>query len=242
MAPRLADLWVDKSTIGKVSYETVSYEPYQPVYYSSFEEKLEAIAAVGKDGFSSYAVTLDEGEDVPDDESLIETANLELKKLYENGILPEDIQIKTLEERRFKQAYLLPDLCYFVLTAPYFSGEVTLCMDSTFYKIYYITFDTEYADGLDAAQIWWDDIIEEQGKSMAEAWYRYWELKDAVLEEETPVDLTDSYAISVYGTGEYMLRFPSEDTLTIQYNMENYISYGRKGGWYMASGLQEMMK
>jgi hypothetical protein len=186
-------------------------------------------------------VSLEEGAGAPDDASLIEIANCELTKLYENGILPEDVRIETLEERKFQQTYLLPDLCFWVLTAPYFSGEVTLCMDSTFYKIYYVTFVTEYADGLDAAQIWWDDITEDQGKSVAEAWYRYWELNDAVLEEAAAVDKTDSYAISVYGLGQYLLRFPRDDILTIRYYMENFSSYDKTDGWYQASGLQEMM-
>jgi hypothetical protein len=84
-------------------------------------------------------------------------------------------------------------------------------------------------------------MTEDLGRSLAEAWYRYWELKDAVLEEAAAVDKTDSYAVSVYGLGGYVLRFPSEDILTIQYHMENFSSYGKTDGWYQASGLQEMM-
>jgi hypothetical protein len=206
-------------------------------------------ACVGT-GSVSYAVLLSEGEDAPDDQTLLDAATQELLELYENGILPEKITPDTLTDRSFMEVYVLPqgeesatlpDLYFWKLTVPVENGQLVLCMDRSFYKIYFLSLETDYVDEATSFQKWIYKTRPDDVKELAQKWCRYWELEDVTL-TDTPLE-NESKNTSVYDkTGDrdsVSLLFPNRHYLTVFYEWVDYISQGKSGGWLTMSGLLE---
>ena len=105
MVPQTVSGWYEEQALGQVAYEDMSYEPYEIRYYESFEEKMEAIAVRKSQGIQTYSIRIGERTDNITDEDLIETANGELARLYEAGLLPEEVHIRSLIGRSFLELY-----------------------------------------------------------------------------------------------------------------------------------------
>jgi hypothetical protein len=250
--PLLADAWSDKITAEEISYESLVYEPYEISYYSTFEDKLGAIADGLSDEATPYVINLEEGEDAADDDTLIQLVNTELSGLWQNGLLPEKYEVTALSDRTFSELYVMPqnensmplvDICFWTLTAVAGDSQLTICMDNSFYKIY--CFLLRQAGESQEVDDWKNAIEKSDGKSLAEGWRTYWGLSDAEIVdafgEKNIASITDgrvlksrSYVVSIVDAdmvSRYDLVLQNEQRLGLSYRMvENrYLVTGIKG-------------
>jgi len=244
LVPYAADCWYDRKTLGQQAYVEMEYEPYEISYYGSFEDKLDAITACIEAGAVPYAVTLEEGEDAPDDETLAEAANEELQALYQNGILSGKVEVEAFQDRLFYEMYVVPqkdaavslqDVCFWTLTAKTHDGWIAIALDSEFHKIYWITVQSD----VQGAQ---QEVYD--GMKLAEGWCHYWELEDPIIDHED--DGTKTNTQSVDGSageegGVYTILSKQRYRLEISYSLSDFSQYGKNGGWYLTTGILSIM-
>lgn len=260
LAPQTADRWYDRQTLGQLSYEKIDYEPYNISLYHSFADKIDAIASAMEQGVAPYTVKLKERQDAPTDQELEEKINAELKTLYEEKILPQEMTIEKLRERGLYQVYVVPaengsellqDVCFWNIEADTEYGKITLAMDNTFYKIYgvYVTDPSQDVSG--SVEAWMVEQMKDSCAFMTEAWCIYWGIEGyemygeetdstVVTENSTKTDNTASNW--GYGTeSDYMIVSASGHSFYVWNWLENPLMYGKPGERIWVTGLGEIL-
>jgi hypothetical protein len=264
LAPLAADVWTDRNTMGQLSYEKVVYETYEIAYYTSFSDKLDAIAGSLSDGASPYTVRLTEGQEALEDEALLQIANEELSTLYQNGLLPQEFELEKWTGREFMELYVLPqseedvplqDICFWNLTAETADGTwLTFCMDSSFYKIYWIAFCLSGDEALQQVAAWETKTEQSEGEALAKGWCSYWGLEDAeIINAED-----ESASLGAIGNGasvivdknlawQYDAVSVVDADLAWQYDVTSEnghkigVVYRKNGDFVFLTGMREMM-
>lgn len=250
LAPQAADRWYDRSIMGKLAYESVSYEPYEISYYSSFEDKLDAIAECRAEGEAPYVVLLEEGEEAPDDQALEEIVNEELHALYQSGILAQEITVERILDRLFYEMYVVPlsggnsmlrDVCYWELIVQTDKGYISLALDSEFHKIYRICIQGGEQELRPEIQLWTDETQSGNGSALAEEWCRYWEFEKPAWSLDTETDAqtdADTSAATVAGgvMGRMIVVSKKQNEFLIVFNL---IKNVKTNEWILETGLNQ---
>jgi hypothetical protein len=255
--PMAADAWTETRTVGELSYEKLEYEPYEVSYYPTFADKLSAIAGSMTNHASSSVITLEEGSEAVDDEMLLQLANKELSLLHENGLLPKTYEVQEWTERKLMELYVLPqskeetslpDVCFWYLSAVQDDVRLTICMDTSFYKIYCFSFQQEETELTLELEEWQGGIGQTDGKTLAEGWYNYWGLETGEIvdayDEENAADLPYTYAVSMVDAGmvnRYYVALEDGNYLELSYRMTDYTEYGLDGVCQLITGMQGIL-
>jgi hypothetical protein len=133
----------------------------------------------------------------------------------------------------------LQDICFWKLTTQIDDVWLAIYMDSSFYKIYGITFLADEAD--ETRQAWVDQMLQSDGRTMVEGWCSYWELGDATLtqtwEDERENGMTESYDSSII---EDVLS-DDKQKIRVSYWMQDFSRYGMTGGCFYQTGMRVFM-
>ena len=191
--PQTVSGWYEEQALGQVSYEELSYEPYEIRYYESFEEKLDAIASKKEQGVETYTMRIGERTDNIKDEDLIGILDKELVKLHEAGLLPEEIHVRALMGRGFLELYeiqnqepgeedaaRLRNIYLWELECTTEHGTILVRMDNEYYKIYsFSLYQEPHGEDADAWYAWWKPYARADRAAIAKGWIDYWELAGA---------------------------------------------------------------
>lgn len=244
--PRAVRDWYEEQALGQVEYGVMSYEPYDIRYYESFEEKLDAIAKRRRQGVQTYSMEIGERTDNFSDADLIEIANNELDRMFDAGLFPERLKIRSLLGRSFQEIYEivnrdledettenLRNVYFWRLECVTDYGTLMFDMDSEYHKIYSFAMHQEPHDGFDESwDKWCLSYMRLDGQAVAQSWIDYWELADAkpgsqnpFYEEQAADKQTDSGAMTVY------IDLQSGNTVVLSVSVYSYYQKGMGIHW-----------
>lgn len=103
--PDVVNRWYDNHQLGQVEYVDMTYEPYEIVYYHSFEEELNAISKCLERGIELRKLTIEEGDDALGDAELLTIVNQELGELLEFGLFYEGGMATAILRRELNELY-----------------------------------------------------------------------------------------------------------------------------------------
>ncbi len=103
--PDVVNRWYDNHQLGQVEYVDMAYEPYEIVYYHSFEEELGAIAKCLESGIELRSLAIEEGDDALGDAELLAIVNKELEELLEYGLFYGGVTATEILRRELNELY-----------------------------------------------------------------------------------------------------------------------------------------
>lgn len=244
--PRTVKDWYEQKALGQVEYGAMSYEPYEIRYFESFEEKLDTIAKRKLQGAQTYSMSIGERTDNFSDEDLIELANGELDRMYEAGLLPEKLHIRSLLGRSFQEIYEivnrdleeertenLRNVYFWRLECVTDYGTLVFDMDSEYHKIYAFTLHQEpHEDYEEIWERWREPYLRQDQSAVAQGWIDYWELADAKAGE--PPALYDASTLGKEGKGGIMtvyIDLQSGNTVALTVSLFGYYQNGMGIHW-----------
>ena len=143
--PKYYCLFNDKKTLNKLNYMDISVNTYETAY-SSFAEKIHALARVTTAGNSLQAIQVNEPEMETSKKELTDIVNEEITELYKNDVIPQKINL-TEKKNSLSQRYTIYETnkqnsfkgisCWkLVYSGP--KRTVTIYLDEEYHKIYYL--------------------------------------------------------------------------------------------------------
>lgn len=143
----------DSKTLNKLNYMDISVSTYETAY-SSFAEKIHALARITSDGKSLQAVQINDAEMETSKKELTDIVNEEFINLYKYNVLPQ--KTKVSEKRNsLSQRYTIYEagkksnfkgISYWKLVYSSSKKTVTVYLDEEYHKIYYMKIQQNKAD------------------------------------------------------------------------------------------------
>lgn len=143
--PKYYCLFNDKKTLNKLNYMDISVNTYETAY-SSFAEKIHALARVTRTGKSLQAMQINEPGMETSKKELTDILNEEITELYKNNVIPQKINLSekknslsqryTIYEADKKNGFKGISCWKLVYSGP--KRNVTVYLDEEYHKIYYI--------------------------------------------------------------------------------------------------------
>lgn len=249
VVPEKTASWYDAQTLGAVEYADMEYQPYQISYFDSFDEKVEAVAACQAGEGRIYALELGEHADIITDKKLQELVNAQLKDLYQAGVLPEQLQAKSVIWRSYLEYCLVMEnntgesrrnIYVWNIGCDVEGGTLTLQMDSEYHKIYSFTLSTKEKGTLRTSRFWHKYLTGEMKKILPDAWMNYWKLKDASYYiDDTNSSIADAktggWGYSENGIPlDFVLEMPDGNAARMYFE----VVFFSDSGWMLHGGLQ----
>ncbi len=181
--PDVVNRWYDNHQLGQVEYVDMAYEPYEIVYYHSFEEELDAISKCLERGIELRKLTIEEGDDALGDAELLAIVNKELGELCEHGLFSEDTTAAAIRRRGLNEWYpvgncrdIYPQNVFFwqLILSLSDGGVLVLNVDRDYHKVYSGVWVTESLWSEEHALEFLYSIYK---KEHAELWRQYWGVK-----------------------------------------------------------------
>lgn len=227
LAPKVIGGWYEGQSLGQVTYEKISYEPYKIRYYDSFEEKLDAIAACTAYGYEVHTLQINERTQNVKDEELIDIVNEELSDMYEAGLIPEKTKALSINSRTFNEAYTfistmdgereqkkdaLRNVYFWMLDCDTEYGSVTVKLDSEYHKFYTLVIYEEPLSGsTDEWAVWQEHYVAADEQTIVQGWLDYWEIQglaeNAAYEESVSKGVVDAMSSEGLWIGDGRLWF-----------------------------------
>lgn len=188
--PDVVNRWYDKHQMGQVEYVDMTYEPYEIVYYHSFEEELGAISKCLERDVELRLLAIEEGDDALRDAELLVIVNEELEKLLEFGLFYEGVTATEILRRGLSELYPVGN-CRDVYPQNVFCWQLTLSLsdgsilvldvERDYRKVYSGVCIRESLWDRDNVREWIDSLfIMDNDKNWEEhtaLWCRYWGLE-----------------------------------------------------------------
>ncbi len=253
--PKTVEEWYEEQIFGQTAFADMPCEPYEIRYYDSFEEKLDAIAARKTAGGQTFSLEVRERTKNVSDEELVQSAKEEVLRLYQAGLLPEEIVIHRLSSRTYCELYAITDggesaggadrlgnIGLWELEFVTDHGSMQMRMDKEFRKIYSFAAYQEPHEQTDRVR--WDDwYIQYRGygsAAIAQDWAEYWELSDAGEGTDVHCEIAESALFDSSKKGEaevwIYLQLKSGNTLTLTVSQYGYWEEGW-GVYWQFQGL-----
>lgn len=244
--PKTVEEWYEEQIFGQPAFADMPCEPYEIRYYDSFEEKLEAIAERKTAGTQTFSLEVAERTKNVTDEELVQSAKEEIFRLYQAGLLPEEIGIHRLSSRTYCELYAITDgregegeadrlgnIGLWELEFVTDHGSLQMRLDREFRKIYSFAVYAEPYKQTERGR--WDDWYKQyaacDSAAIAQAWAEYWELSDVGKKTDVHYETAESAVCDSSKTGEsnvwICLQLKSGNTLTLTASQYGY----KEEGW-----------